>query len=220
MSNNHVYVFEKKQPCKYSYTAEVRSVLESGNRPTSSIFVRMLARASTGGKAGSAGCIRTTIPYIRTDIPIVIVFRALGFVADKDILEHIVYEFNDHEMMEMLRPSLEEAFVIQNQQVALDYIGKRGSTVGVTREKRIRHAKDVLQKELLPHVGIGDYCETKKAYFFGYIIHRLLVCALGRRKQDDRDHYGNKRLDLAGPLLGGLFRMLFRKVTDCSLNVP
>jgi DNA-directed RNA polymerase II subunit RPB2 len=46
-----------------------------------------------------------------------------------------------------------------------------------------------------------------------YIIHRLLLCALGRRAEDDRDHYGNKRLDLAGPLLGGLFRMLFRKLT-------
>lgn len=79
MSNNHVYVFEKRMPCKYSHTAEVRSVLESGNRPVSSIFVRMLARS--GGKAGVGGCIRTTIPYIRTEIPIVIVFRALGFVV-------------------------------------------------------------------------------------------------------------------------------------------
>jgi len=46
-----------------------------------------------------------------------VVFRALGFVADKDILEHICYDFNDTAMMELLRPSLEEAFVIQNQQV-------------------------------------------------------------------------------------------------------
>eukprot|EP00976_Prorocentrum_cordatum_P070975 1180140-Prorocentrum_minimum.AAC.12 len=38
-------------------------------------------------------------------------------------------------------------------------------------------------------------------------------CAHFSYAQDDRDHYGNKRLDLAGPLLGGLFRMLFRKVT-------
>jgi hypothetical protein len=45
------------------------------------------------------------------------VFRALGFVADKDILEHICYDFSDTQMMELLRPSLEEAFVIQNQQV-------------------------------------------------------------------------------------------------------
>lgn len=101
-----------------------------------------------------------------------------------------------------------------------------------------RYAKEILQKEMLPHVGTGDFCETKKAYYFGYvgcflqcvasalllqfyclvttwvaaafryIIHRLLLCALGRRAEDDRDHYGNKRLDLAGPLLGGLFRMV------------
>uniref|UniRef100_A0ACD6AQB5 Uncharacterized protein n=1 Tax=Avena sativa TaxID=4498 RepID=A0ACD6AQB5_AVESA len=76
-----------------------------------------------------------------------------------------------------------------------------------------RYAKEILQKEMLPHVGVGEFCETKKAYYFGYIIHRLLMCALGRRAEDDRDHYGNKRLDLAGPLLGGLFRMLFRKLT-------
>ncbi|KAJ7556830.1 hypothetical protein O6H91_05G100400 [Diphasiastrum complanatum] len=212
MSTNHVYVFKKRQPNKYAYVAEVRSMAETQNKPASSMFVRMLSRA--GAKGGSSGqYIRATLPYIRTEIPIIVVFRALGFVADKDILEHICYDFSDTAMMELLRPSLEEAFVIQNQQVALDYIGKRGSTVGVTREKRIKYAKEILQKEMLPHVGVGEYCETKKAYFFGYIIHRLLLCALGRRAEDDRDHYGNKRLDLAGPLLGGLFRMLFRKLT-------
>ncbi|XP_024368974.1 DNA-directed RNA polymerase II subunit RPB2 [Physcomitrium patens] len=211
MSTNHVYVFKKRQPNKYCYVAEVRSMAENQNRPPSGMFVRMLSRA--GAKGGSSGqYIRATLPYIRTEIPIIVVFRALGFVADKDILEHICYDFSDTAMMELLRPSLEEAFVIQNQQVALDYIGKRGSTVGVTREKRIKYAKEILQKEMLPHVGVGEFCETKKAYFFGYIIHRLLLCAIGGA-EDDRDHYGNKRLDLAGPLLGGLFRMLFRKLT-------
>lgn len=67
---------------------------------------------------GSSGqYIRTTLPFIRTEIPIIILFRALGFVADKDILELLCYDFADNQMMELLRPSLEEAFVIQNQQV-------------------------------------------------------------------------------------------------------
>ena len=44
------------------------------------------------------------------------------------------------------------------------------------------------------------------------MIHRLLLVALGRRGEDDRDHYANKRLDLGGPLLANLFRMLFRKL--------
>ena len=42
--------------------------------------------------------------------------------------------------------------------------------------------------------------------------------ALGRREQDDRDHYANKRLDLGGPLLAGLFRQLFKKLTKDVRN--
>ena len=49
-------------------------------------------------------------------------------------------------------------------------------------------------------------------FFFRYMVHRLLSAALGRRELDDRDHYGNKRLDLAGPLLAFLFRGLFRNL--------
>ena len=66
---------------------------------------------------------------------------------------------------------------------------------------------------MLPHVSMAEGSESKKAYFFGYMIHRLLLAALERRDLDDRDHFGKKRLDLAGPLLANLFRMLFRKLT-------
>jgi len=215
MSHNHVYVFKKAMPSKYSYVAEIRSCVDTGARPTSTMYVKMLAR---GGMKGVGSYIHAMIPYIRQEIPIMIVFRALGFVADRDILEHICYDFNDQQMMEMLRPSLEEAFVIQDQLVALDYIGKRGTTVGVTRDKRIRYAREILQKEMLPHISIHESGETKKTYFFGYIVHRLLLAALERRPLDDRDHYGNKRLDLAGPLMGGLFRQLFKKLTKDVRN--
>jgi DNA-directed RNA polymerase II subunit RPB2 len=44
--------------------------------------------------------------------------------------------------------------------------------VGVTRAKRIEYARELLQKELLPHVGMVPYCETKKAFFIGYMVHR------------------------------------------------
>jgi DNA-directed RNA polymerase II subunit RPB2 len=66
---------------------------------------------------------------------------------------------------------------------------------------------------MLPHISMAEGSETKKAFFFGYMIHRLLLAALERRELDDRDHFGKKRLDLAGPLLASLFRMLFRKLT-------
>nr|GEV41181.1 DNA-directed RNA polymerase II subunit RPB2 [Tanacetum cinerariifolium] len=69
MGNNHVYVFKKRQPNKYAYVGKVRSMTESKNRPPSMMVVRKLARNSAKG-------IHATLPYIRTEIPIIIVFRA------------------------------------------------------------------------------------------------------------------------------------------------
>lgn len=37
---------------------------------------------------------------------------------------------------------------------------------------------------------------------------------MGRTTEDDRDYYGKKRLDMAGSLLSGLFRQLFRNFVD------
>ncbi|POW07344.1 hypothetical protein PSHT_09992 [Puccinia striiformis] len=113
----------------------------------------------------------------------------------------------------MLKPCLEDSFPIQEQEVALDFIGRRGTATGLSREKRLKYAEEILQKEMLPHISMSEGQGGKKAYFFGYMIHRLLLAALDRRDLDDRDHFGKKRLDLAGPLLAGLFRMLFRKLT-------
>ena len=82
--------------------------------------------------------------------------------ADKDILEHVVHDFGDTGMMEALRPSIEEALPINTQELALDFIGKRGSSVGVNKAKRLEYARDILQKEMLPHIGIGPGCQTNK----------------------------------------------------------
>lgn len=213
MATNTVYVFQMKDG-KYAFKAECRSCIEHSSRPTSTLWVNMMARGGSGVKKAAIGQrIIAILPYIKQEIPIMIVFRALGFVADRDILEHIIYDFEDPEMMEMVKPSLDEAFVIQEQNVALNFIGARGARPGVTKEKRIKYAREILQKEMLPHVGVSDFCETKKAYYLGYMVHRLLLAALGRRELDDRDHYGNKRLDLAGPLMAFLFRGLFKNLT-------
>lgn len=210
MATNQVYVHPKAPPSKYALVAEIKSAMEKGSRTASSLNIKMLSKGE-GKHQGQL--IRSSLPYIRDDIPIVVVFRAMGILADKDILEHICFDLNDHQMLELLKPCIEEAFPIQDQDVALDFIGRRGNSVAVSKDKRIKYGREIIQKELLPHVGTRSSDVTKKAYFFGYMIHRLLLVALGRREVDDRDHFGKKRLDLAGPLLGGLFRMLFRKLT-------
>ncbi|KAJ2001236.1 DNA-dependent RNA polymerase II [Coemansia thaxteri] len=210
IATNTVLVFKKNLPYPH-YTAEIRSQAERASKQASTLYLKM---SNKGVDKGSGQTIQAKIPYIRSDIPAVVIFRALGMVTAKDVLEHIAYDVTDMQMMEMLKPSVEEAFVIQDREVALDFIGKRGTTVGVSRDKRIRYAAEILQKEFLPHIGTQAHNETVKAYFFGYMIHRLLLCALERREPDDRDHYGKKRMDLGGPLLASLFRTLFRRLTN------
>jgi DNA-directed RNA polymerase II subunit RPB2 len=218
MANNFVYVFKKKEPNSISWLAEIRSNLDSSNRPPSQFSVKISGKGD--GKTGTGQVIRAKIPYIKKDIPIVILFRALGFVADRDILDHIVFDKNDKTLMELLRPSLEEAAVYQTQETCLDYIGRRGAAEGVSKPKRVAYAKTILQRETLPHVSTMPGNESKKAFFIGYMVHRLCVAALGRCLEDDRDHYGKKRLDMAGSLFAGLFRQLFRKfATDTQKNL-
>jgi DNA-directed RNA polymerase subunit B len=48
--------------------------------------------------------------------------------------------------------------------------------------------------------------------FLGEMTYRVIELKLGRRKPDDKDHFKNKRLRLAGPLLADLFRVAFRNL--------
>lgn len=50
------------------------------------------------------------------------------------------------------------------------------------------------------------------------MVNRLIQASLGRSPEDDRDYYGKKRLDMAGSLLSGLFRQLFRGCVDDMLK--
>jgi len=61
---------------------------------------------------------KASIPYIKVDIPIWVVFRALGVISDRDILEHICYDMQDAQMLEMLKPCIDDGFVIQDREVS------------------------------------------------------------------------------------------------------
>jgi DNA-directed RNA polymerase beta subunit len=153
------------------------------------------------------------IPKVQDPVPIGVLFRALGFISDLEILERIAYNLEDEEIINALRPSLLEAFPIQTQDVALDWIAKSTGFGDVHRAKRIEYGRDILQKHFLPHLGITAGLEEKKAYFLGYMCYKLVATSLKRRNPDDRDHFGNKRVDLSGELIAKLFRQAFYRLT-------
>lgn len=176
MASNFVYVFKKSPPAKYSWMAEIRSQRE-GMQATSPFSIKLKTRVqgSSSTRSKAFGQIVATLPYIRTEVPIVILFRALGVLSDRDVCQRIVYDMKDKQMLNLLRPSLEEGGPFLTQNVCLDFIGRRGPTVGAPRDLRIRYAKELLHKEVLAHVGFEEGCEHSKAWFVGYMVHRLLL---------------------------------------------
>ncbi|KAF2139873.1 uncharacterized protein K452DRAFT_253466 [Aplosporella prunicola CBS 121167] len=208
---NIVQVFRKKQS-PTPWIAEIRSAVEKGSRLLSSFTLSLWEKPQLM-KDNSGPVLTAALPYIKDKVPIAIVFRALGVVSDEDIFSHICFDKSDSQLLEQIRPSIEEAFLVQERMAALDYIAKRGQNIGGTQRERLKFARDIMQKEFLPHISQQEGSETRKAFFLGYMIHRLMLCYLGRRDEDDRDHFGKKRLDLAGPLMANLFRSLFLKLS-------
>lgn len=90
---------------------------------------------------------------------------------------------------------------------ALDFIGSK-IAIGRPREERVSRARRLLDERVLPHIGTDPSEETrlKKAVFIGQMIARIVELHLGYREPDDKDHYRNKRLKLAGDLLAVLLR--------------
>jgi DNA-directed RNA polymerase III subunit RPC2 len=71
-------------------------------------------------------------------------------------------------------------------------------------------ARDVLAHVVLSHVPVVNYDFRAKAIYVCNIVRRLLLVHLGHVNVDDKDYYGNKRLELAGNLLSLLFEDLFK----------
>jgi DNA-directed RNA polymerase III subunit RPC2 len=50
-----------------------------------------------------------------------------------------------------------------------------------------------------------------KAIYLAVMLRRIILAKLGKINVDDRDYYGNKRLELAGQLIALLFEDLFKR---------
>ncbi len=151
------------------------------------------------------GALRVSFPRVPGYIPLVILMRALGMETDKDIADAVS---KDPEILNELYPNLEDAREISTREDALDFIGRRVAA-GQILERRIERAEQVIDRSLLPHLGNEPSDRMKKAYYLGRMAERTIELALGKREEDDKDHYGNKRLGLAGDLLKNLFRVSF-----------
>jgi DNA-directed RNA polymerase beta subunit len=212
-AENRVYCFNvSKNNTKYTWMAEVKSVPDF--KCISPKQINMMISSKNNG----FGCpLYLQLPRVKQPLPLFIVFRALGVLSDKDICEHILLDIDDEknkELLKALQASIIESNTCMTKEDAIKYITGyvMFTPINMDKETGIRKkaefTADILSNDLFPH------CTTveQKIYFLGYTANMLLKTSFDLMKQDDRDSYLNKRVDLTGALLNNLFRNYFNKL--------
>jgi len=143
-------------------------------------------------------------------IPLAIVLKALGMETDQEIVSMIS---EDPEFVEDIMVNIEMLEEVETQQDALEYIGKK-LKIGQGAQYRIERSAYLMDNYLLPHIGTGKRFRPDKALFIGSVAERLMKFHYGKLPEDDKDHYGNKRLKLAGELMEQLFRAAFKTLAN------
>ena len=144
------------------------------------------------------------------DIPVVLVYKAMNIISDQEIVQMIGCEPS---ILSVFAPSLEECAMLNvfTQKKALDVIGlKTRSRMYGKPKSRSEEAREVLSHYVLAHIPVDENDFRLKASFLSLMIRRVIL-ATEKNEVDDRDYYGNKRLELAGPLLSLLFEDLFKR---------
>jgi DNA-directed RNA polymerase II subunit RPB2 len=168
------------------------------------------------------------------EIPIYILFKALGIITDKQINEYIMYNEYDADINNILKYSInhykEEIWkddngninYVKTQEDAINYLipkmkinGNRfnQTNIEIRNLQKKEYLNLILERDFLPHMGTNIY---KKGIYLGLMCNKLINCLLKRIEIDDRDSIINKRIDTPGVLFGQLFRQYYKKMlTDC-----
>lgn len=170
-------------------------------------------RALTLMEKKKDGMLMVSVPAVSGQIPLIALMKALGMEDDEDIFKAIV---SVPAMQNIVYANIEEC---QNKKQyppngiftaedSILYLERKFAT-GQAKEYRIRKVESIIDRSLLPHLGDTRDARLKKAIFLGRIARTVLELALKLRGEDDKDHYANKRLKLAGDLMEDLFRVAF-----------
>lgn len=196
MNNNQVYVFSKKPPSKYEFVSELRGVKDKEIKSTSTLNINITNKNVKGERH-----LRIMFSFLKTEIPIFIIFYLFGCKNHKEILEYFTLSEKDKMI---LIPSLLETNVYSEQE-AMAYLSSK---------LVYNYDIDAIRNEIMVHIENMEL----KLQMLVYMIEQLVLCVTGKRQDDDRDHYKNKRIDLSGQLLAGLFRQLYKRTYKEFIN--
>lgn len=220
-------VFSKKDQNSLIYYVQVHSRPDTQFVGNIQMFTIKLKKDNT---------IVFNIPYFK-EISIFTLMRALGLEADEDITDAILDSKRETNILNILSVSLnsQSAVTISREEAIELLVNSLRSTKSSTEtdpeikaQQKRKYVMKILTQSILPHVTSGtnnpEIDMLYKGLFIGQMIRKLLKCSLRNPKEleemrgcDDRDSMLNKRIELPGILLGGLFEQFFKKMlSDCN----
>jgi len=206
MSENRIFVFPVNKTVSYTFGAEVRSLVSERFGVPKLVIVKISARTNVGGYFA-----HVTMHHIGANIPLFILMRALGATTDHEIFDTIDGSHaHGSAICRFLAGCPHDCMShgVASQASALGWIASRCTTPNRTRQRSSESIFEMLETELLPHVGSSH---AAKQVVLADMTRRAALVAMGVTRIDDRDSYANKRVDPAGILLANLFRQCYGK---------
>ena len=197
-----------KNSSKYGYISEIRSTNENTYGICKTISIKLTNKPNIYNNR-----LYISIPHIKQDIPLFIIFRALGCISDKESIYFIIDNDKseiDKNIMKILYNSLLDISEYNSERDAIKYISKyvNNNNSSFSTEMRMNYCLNIIKKEYLPHLNDN----LSKLYFTGLMVNKLLKSYLGINCTCDRDSYYNKRIETSGNLLGNLIIQSMGKI--------
>lgn len=199
MTDNKIYNF-KLDTGKYSYISEVRCN-KSLNQMANVFRLKFLGDENLNGKA----VLYCSFSNLKDDIPLLVLFKYFGVENDKDIINYILYDFdndtntdNYSDYISLLKTSFVDFYENHNDISPENYI------------KKFFINKNLPIDYIINEKVLNMYDDNQgKLFYLGYMIRQFLDIILKKKEPTDRDDFQNKRIETSGILFTQLFRKLY-----------
>ena len=148
--------------------------------------------------------VQVILPFVRKPLPLFVLFRALGFQSDEEILHLIFPDFDSPEaqaLISKLHASIIQAHPFLTTFTAINYIKT------LTKGFSVEHVIDILRNQLFIHMPNDP---TSQAIFLGECVRKILRVSEGYDAKTDRDDTRNQRCLTSGFLIQELFNNSYK----------
>lgn len=170
-------------------------------------------------------------------IPFYLLFRAMGWCNDKDILDWIVYDYDSEANKSVLNSivaAMNAKYGTESYRDRYDQFDALKAIIDMIPEDYYRYLdlknhpenyhnayNDVLNlidKYFLPHIGVTADARHNKLKFLALLIRKVLMVYHGHIPQTDRDSYRIKRIHAAGDNYAKAFKQLFNQTVAMPIK--